>query len=254
MAFLLAFCEGRNTGRSDHGDIDPLLKRSTNGGRTWSKAGLVHEEREDKTITVGNPCPVVDRQTGVFWLTMCRDNDRVLMTRSKNDGLSWETSRDIPASTKHPVWGRYATGPGNGIQRASGRLLIPSDHRPESSNSLDRGGASRCIHSDDGRGSAARGQVPKGKRGRGRCPTGRHGVGGGFGDVADRAARMTFDDVLSQECEELLDCLDDDVQRKIAVLKLQGYSNAEIAQTFGVVRRTIERKVALIRKNLRSRI
>ena len=84
--------------------------------------------------------------------------------------------------------------------------------------------------------------------------TGMDGVGGGFGDVADRAARMTFDDVLSQECEELLDCLDDDVQRKIAVLKLQGYSNAEIAQTFGVVRRTIERKVALIRKNLRSRI
>ena len=84
--------------------------------------------------------------------------------------------------------------------------------------------------------------------------TGMDGVGGGFGDVADRAARMTFDDVLSQECEELLDCLDDDVQRKIAVLKLQGYSNAEIAQTFGVVRRTIERKVTLIRKNWRSRI
>jgi len=31
---LLAFCEGRKTSRSDTGDIDLLLKRSTDGGKT----------------------------------------------------------------------------------------------------------------------------------------------------------------------------------------------------------------------------
>lgn len=34
---LLAFCEGRKAGRSDAGDIDLLLKRSSDGGGTWSQ-------------------------------------------------------------------------------------------------------------------------------------------------------------------------------------------------------------------------
>jgi len=35
---LLAFCEGRKKGRGDGGDIDLLLKRSTDGGKTWATA------------------------------------------------------------------------------------------------------------------------------------------------------------------------------------------------------------------------
>ena len=31
---LLAFCEGRKTGRGDHGDLDLILKRSTDNGKT----------------------------------------------------------------------------------------------------------------------------------------------------------------------------------------------------------------------------
>ena len=33
---VLAFCEGRKNGRGDSGDIDTLLRRSTDGGKTWS--------------------------------------------------------------------------------------------------------------------------------------------------------------------------------------------------------------------------
>ena len=33
---ILAFCEGRKNGRSDSGDIDTVLKRSVDGGKTWS--------------------------------------------------------------------------------------------------------------------------------------------------------------------------------------------------------------------------
>ncbi len=33
---VLAFCEGRKTGPGDHGDVDLITKRSTDGGRTWS--------------------------------------------------------------------------------------------------------------------------------------------------------------------------------------------------------------------------
>jgi sialidase-1 len=35
-ATLLAFCEGRKNGPGDSGDIDLLLKRSSDCGKTWS--------------------------------------------------------------------------------------------------------------------------------------------------------------------------------------------------------------------------
>ena len=67
---LLAFCEGCKTSLSDDGDNDLVLRRSTDGGRSWQKRQLVHEEGGDAVISVGNPCPVVDPATGRIWLSM----------------------------------------------------------------------------------------------------------------------------------------------------------------------------------------
>src|SRR5437762_12870400 len=58
---LLAFCEGRKNSTSDSGDIDVVLRRSTDGGATWSPLQLVADAGPD---TIGNPCPVLDRTTG----------------------------------------------------------------------------------------------------------------------------------------------------------------------------------------------
>src|SRR5574341_946872 len=55
---LLAFAEGRKKGTSDSGDIDLVLRRSTDGGKTWSAIEVV---ADDGPNTIGNPCPVVDR-------------------------------------------------------------------------------------------------------------------------------------------------------------------------------------------------
>jgi len=55
---MLAFCEGRKTSARDDGDIDLLVRRSLDGGRTWQPVQLVHEEGGDQPITVGNPCPI----------------------------------------------------------------------------------------------------------------------------------------------------------------------------------------------------
>jgi Neuraminidase (sialidase) len=38
---LLAFCEGRVDSAADHGHIDIVLRRSTDGGRTWRPAHTV---------------------------------------------------------------------------------------------------------------------------------------------------------------------------------------------------------------------
>jgi sialidase-1 len=94
---------------------------------------LVHEEGETRPITIGNPCPVVDATTGMVWLTLCRNNDDVLVTSSADDGRTWAAPRTITGSVKRPGWTWYATGPGVGIQLVhgphAGRLVIPCDHR-----------------------------------------------------------------------------------------------------------------------------
>src|SRR5690606_29857649 len=64
---LLAFCEGRKNSRADSGDIDLVMRRSDDGGDTWSDLGVVWDEGEN---TAGNPCPVIDTSTGDIHLLM----------------------------------------------------------------------------------------------------------------------------------------------------------------------------------------
>ena len=87
---------------------------------------LIWDDGED---TIGNPCPVVDRETGTIWLPFCRNSDRVFVTSSTDDGATWSTPVEITEAVKLPSWTFYATGPGHGIQLKNGRLLIPCDHR-----------------------------------------------------------------------------------------------------------------------------
>ena len=142
---LLAFAEGRRTGRGDAGDIDLLVKRSNDGGRTWADALVVCD---DGPHTCGNPAPVVDRRTGVIHLLMTRnlgtDRERAIMAgtsedvrrvyhaQSTDDGRSWTVPRDISATTRAPDWRWYATGPVHGIQLTrgphAGRLVVPANH------------------------------------------------------------------------------------------------------------------------------
>ncbi|MBI1390296.1 MAG: exo-alpha-sialidase [bacterium] len=149
---LLAFCEGRKTGGGDHGDIDLVVKRSIDAGKTWSEQNVVYEEGGTDKITIGNPCPVVDGATGRIWLTFCRNNDDVLVTFSDDDGLTWSEPRLITASVKKEGWGWYATGPGVGIQKQrephKGRLVIPCDHREQVDGKWIK--MSHAFYSDDG--------------------------------------------------------------------------------------------------------
>ena len=162
---LLAFCEGRKGGRGDSGNIDLLVRRSEDGGKTWSRQQVVWD---DGANTCGNPCPVVDEQTGTIWLTMTwnhgqdtehqimqaagKDTRRVFVTHSDDDGRTWAEPRQITENTKRPEWRWFATGPGVGIQlkhgRWQGRLLIPCDHSvvtPEDPTGYN----SHVIFSDD---------------------------------------------------------------------------------------------------------
>jgi hypothetical protein len=101
---LIVFCEARKSSLSDHGDIDLLLRRSEDGGRTWLAPRLVIEEGGDAPIKYGNPTAVVDRETGSIWLAVNRDyldprgrrqGGRPLLLRSDDDGNSWLNPIDI---------------------------------------------------------------------------------------------------------------------------------------------------------------
>ena len=159
---LLAFCEGRRGGRGDAGDIDLLLKRSVDGGQTWSRSSVLWD---DGPNTCGNPCPVVDQATGIVWLLLTHNlgvdhesaivegtgkgSRTVWVTSSSDDGVTWKEPHEITPTTKKANWTWYATGPGVGIQLQrsghAGRLVIPCDHKVLGSKKL----YSHVIYSDD---------------------------------------------------------------------------------------------------------
>jgi len=159
---VLAFCEGRKHSAGDTGDIDLLVKRSTDHGRTWSPQHVIWD---DAGNTCGNPCAVIDGETGTISLLMTwnrgddhesqiiaqtsKDTRRVFVARSTDDGLSWSEPQEITGDVKKDDWTWYATGPGSGIQIQhgphKGRLIIPCDHIESGTQCY----YSHVIYSDD---------------------------------------------------------------------------------------------------------
>ncbi|MEQ8847934.1 ECF-type sigma factor [Botrimarina sp.] len=66
-------------------------------------------------------------------------------------------------------------------------------------------------------------------------------------DPSDDELGPEFVVAMQDEMRRLLALLPDDTLRLVAGRKLEGYSSAEIATELGVVERTVERKLALIR-------
>ncbi|MHC4252750.1 MAG: exo-alpha-sialidase, partial [Planctomycetota bacterium] len=162
---VLAFCEGRKRGPSDEGDIDLLLKRSRDGGRSWSETIVVHEEGGGAPITIGNPCPVVEfggerggeRGGDRIHLLFTRNNKRLFYTRSADDGASWSVPREFSHILKgfdYPMV-RIATGPVHGLQMRTGRLIVPvwvsdRERKHKNRNSTKSRFQSGIIYSDEG--------------------------------------------------------------------------------------------------------
>lgn len=68
--------------------------------------------------------------------------------------------------------------------------------------------------------------------------------------AAPVSGMQTGDEIaeLTEQCEHLLDSLDDDMLKTIALLRLEGYSVDEIAERIDCAKRSVERRLALIRK------
>ncbi|GAA1609113.1 hypothetical protein GCM10009789_74470 [Kribbella sancticallisti] len=172
---LFAFCEGRLNSSADAGEIEVVLRRSRDGGRTWLPLQVVSAAPGK---TCGNPVPMVDPASGDLVLvtvqngadqieiTVARGSDpesgrRVYVQRSSDDGETWTDPEEITKQVKPDDWGWYATGPCHGIALTqgpyAGRLVVPANHSfiPADFDGLDAAGAMRLngghgIFSDDG--------------------------------------------------------------------------------------------------------
>ncbi len=156
---LLAFAEGRVHGSGDFGDVNIVLKRSRDNGKTWSSLQVVADY---ETLQAGNPAPVVDLtdpaypggRIFLFYNTGNNHEHEVRMkegyrevwyTTSADGGETWSEAVNITAQT-HKInqpgvsdayrfpedWRSYANTPGHAMQFHSGpykgRIYVAANH------------------------------------------------------------------------------------------------------------------------------
>ncbi|MFF8673576.1 exo-alpha-sialidase [Streptomyces sp. NPDC015242] len=161
---LLAFAEGRVLNCGDAADIDIVLKRSTDGGRTWGPLQVVNEGAGD---THGNPAPLVDARTGRVLLAETYNTGRTdagncqipcdrtpHLQYSDDDGRTWSRPRDLSDEILPGDWNSwYATGPVHGIQLTrgehAGRLVFGVNTETWNGSRVSANHAALVV-SDDG--------------------------------------------------------------------------------------------------------
>lgn len=156
---ILAFCEGRVHGSGDFGDINIVMKRSHDEGKTWSGLETIADA---DSLQAGNPAPVVDLTDpaypgGRIFLFYNTGNNHegevrkgnglreVWYKTSVDGGRTWSAAVNITLQVHRPYqpktnaayhftedWRSYANTPGHAMQFAGGkfkgRIYIAANH------------------------------------------------------------------------------------------------------------------------------
>lgn len=163
---VLAWCEARKKG-GDWDQIDILLRRSTDGGRTFDAARSIADVPGPKTknefalrlkgvdpkdVTYNNPVLIAGRD-GTVHMVFCLEYMRCFYQQSKDDGVTWTTPVEITATfdafKKDYNWKVLATGPNHSIQLKSGRLVVPVWLSTGTGGNAHRPSVTSTIYSDD---------------------------------------------------------------------------------------------------------
>jgi len=132
---ILAFAEARRVDGRDIGNIDAVVRRSEDNGKTWGPEVVVWD---DGARSVNNPSAVVDPKTGRICVFMGRWDGTTPsqhVAHSDDDGKTWSKSQEMTQVLRGQIKdGRRLVipGPGSGIAlvrgKYAGRLIIPMNH------------------------------------------------------------------------------------------------------------------------------
>lgn len=131
---LIAAIDARRLNRSDlkyAQDIDIVIKRSSDLGRTWSPMEVVLNLPHGEPVS--DPSMLVDEVTGTIFIfynymnrTEADGEYRFYMQKSVDNGLTWSDFEDITEQLALPYWGvqdfKFITS-GRGIQKRDGTLM-----------------------------------------------------------------------------------------------------------------------------------
>jgi sialidase-1 len=163
---VLAWCEARQTS-GDWDQIEILLRRSTDEGKTWSEPRKIADVPGPKTknpfslavkgvnpadVTYNNPVLIAGGD-GTVHMLFCLEYMRCFYQRSDDDGVSWSTPIEITNTFKKfrsaYDWKVLATGPDHGIQLKNGRLVVPVWLSTGTGGNAHRPSVTATIYSDD---------------------------------------------------------------------------------------------------------
>lgn len=165
---VLAYCEARRNASTDWGQIDVMLRRSTDGGATWSPmkkiieldgkfernpAAVAQKLGKEGEITVNNPLAIADPRPGVVHFLYCVEYNRLFYMRSEDDGATFGKPLEITAAVDklRPSydWQSMAVGPGHGIRLQNGRLIAAVWLSTGKGGHAHRPSVVSTIYSDD---------------------------------------------------------------------------------------------------------
>jgi len=143
-----------DSARDLQGDIEIGVSRSTDHGNTWEPMRIALSMGESGGLSraengVGDPCILLDEMTGdlMIFATWVHgkggktawwsagpgfepaETPQLLMTRSKDDGLTWSAPVNLTRQVKQPQWLFTFQAPGRGITMADGTLVVPFQHQ-----------------------------------------------------------------------------------------------------------------------------
>jgi sialidase-1 len=126
---VLATVEARRGSGGDWDGNDVVIRRSEDGGRTWTPMQVLLSYDDYGEGPVSNFVMIKDASDQSVHALFCHNYARVFYVHSDNDGITWSDPREVtdaftPFRSNYP-WRVIATGPGHGIQLKNGRLLVP---------------------------------------------------------------------------------------------------------------------------------